>query len=185
MKKCQLFSWTQETTYLCSSRKLMIQAAFQSSWCFMVLSQFLPESVCASYSFPIKMLLTSYLPNHSVDFDDPACAEKHVAKCKHNFQEVQYIHQRAFINSLAPGRFKKKEIRIRKIILKLILATDGCEISSEIALRWPSLDSSDDKSTLFQVMAWCHQATSHYHWKLSPDSIDRCCFTIKNILMWT
>ena len=37
--------------------------------------------------------------------------------------------------------------------------TDGCDISGEIALR---LTSPDDMSTLFQVMAWCRQATSHY-----------------------
>ena len=42
----------------------------------------------------------------------------------------------------------------------LILVTDGWDIS--IALRWTSLDLNDDKSTLVQVMAWCHQATSHY-----------------------
>ena len=32
----------------------------------------------------------------------------------------------------------------------------------EIALRWLSLDLTDDKPTLVQVMAWCRQATSHY-----------------------
>ena len=39
---------------------------------------------------------------------------------------------------------------------------DGSDIFSEIALRRMSLDLSDDKSTLVQLMAWCHQATSHY-----------------------
>ena len=63
------------------------------------------------------------------------------------------------LNSLAPGSF---QWNLRKIIFKLILVTDGYEISSEIALRWRSLDFSDDKSTLVQVMAWCRQATSHY-----------------------
>ena len=29
-------------------------------------------------------------------------------------------------------------------------------------LKSMSLDFTDDKSTLVQVMAWCHQATSHY-----------------------
>ena len=38
---------------------------------------------------------------------------------------------------------------------------DGWCISGKVALR-KSLDLSDDKSTLVQVMAWCHQATSHY-----------------------
>ena len=42
-----------------------------------------------------------------------------------------------------------------------IFVTDGCEFSSEIAIRWTSLDLSDDKSTLVQVMGWCRQATSH------------------------
>ena len=32
--------------------------------------------------------------------------------------------------------------------------TDGCDILSKIACRWTSLDLSDDKSTLVQVMAW-------------------------------
>ena len=39
---------------------------------------------------------------------------------------------------------------------------DGWGISYVIALRWMSLDLTDDKSTLVQVMAWCLQATSHY-----------------------
>ena len=71
-------------------------------------------------------------------------------------------------NSLARGRFLKK---IRKIVLKLNLVTDGCDISSEIAHRWTSLDLSDDKSTLVQVMAWCRQATSHYLNQCWPKSL--------------
>ena len=30
------------------------------------------------------------------------------------------------------------------------------------ALRWMPQDLTDDKSALLQVMAWCHQAASHY-----------------------
>ena len=63
------------------------------------------------------------------------------------------------INSLAPGEF---ELNFRYLILQIISVTDGWGISCELALRWMSLDLSDDKSTLVQVMAWCHQATSHY-----------------------
>ena len=40
--------------------------------------------------------------------------------------------------------------------------TDGYDISSEIALRWTSLDLSDDKSTLVQVMDGCRKSTSYY-----------------------
>ena len=50
----------------------------------------------------------------------------------------------------------------RLIIFKPIVVIDGRGISCETALCWISLDFIDDKSTLVQVMAWCHQATSHY-----------------------
>ena len=39
---------------------------------------------------------------------------------------------------------------------------DSWSILSEIALGCLSLELADDKSTLVQVMAGCHQATSHY-----------------------
>ena len=39
---------------------------------------------------------------------------------------------------------------------------DGWGISYENACRWTSLDLTHDKSTLVQVMACCHQATSRY-----------------------
>ena len=50
----------------------------------------------------------------------------------------------------------------RWVILKLILVINGRGISSEIVPRWISLDHTVDKSTLVQVMTWCHQAASHY-----------------------
>ena len=62
-------------------------------------------------------------------------------------------------NSLAPGRF---EWNFRWFIFKVISVVDSWGIDCEIALRWMSLDLTDDKSTLVQVMAWRHQATSHY-----------------------
>ena len=34
--------------------------------------------------------------------------------------------------------------------------------SHDNPLRWMPRDLTDDKSTLVEVMAWCHQATSHY-----------------------
>ena len=54
----------------------------------------------------------------------------------------------------------------------------GWGISYEIALRWIPIDLTDDKSTLVQVMAWCHQATSHYLsqcWPrfMSPNGVTR------------
>ena len=54
---------------------------------------------------------------------------------------------------------------------KLILVIDGWGICCKIALVWLPLNHICDKSTLVQVMAWCHQATSHYRnqcWPRSP-----------------
>ena len=40
--------------------------------------------------------------------------------------------------------------------------THGWGNSFVVVLRWKSLNLTDTKSTLVQVMAWCRQATSHY-----------------------
>ena len=45
---------------------------------------------------------------------------------------------------------------------KLVLRIDVLSISCEIALRRMPQNPFDDKSILFQVMAWCLQATSQY-----------------------
>ena len=63
------------------------------------------------------------------------------------------------MNSLDPGRFK---LNFGWVIFKLTLVTDGWVISCEISLSWMSLNLTDDKSILVLVMAWCHQASSHY-----------------------
>ena len=59
----------------------------------------------------------------------------------------------------------------RHLIFKQILVIDGWGISCEICLQWLSLDFTDDQSTLVQVMAWCHQATSHYLSQCWPRSL--------------
>ena len=78
-------------------------------------------------------------------------------------------------NSLAPGKFKW---HFRYLIFQIISVIDGWGISCELALRWMSLDLTDDKSTLVQVIAWCRQAPSHYlsQWwtrSLSPYGVTR------------
>ena len=50
-----------------------------------------------------------------------------------------------FFNSLAPGKF---EWNFRSEIFKQILVINGWDVYSEIALRWMSLDLTDDKATL-------------------------------------
>ena len=62
----------------------------------------------------------------------------------------------------------------RHVILKQILVIDGWGTSCEIALGWMSLNLTDDKSTLVQVMAWCRQATCHYLSQCWPRSLLPC-----------
>ena len=72
------------------------------------------------------------------------------------------------LNSLAPGKF---EWNFRYVILKWLLVVDSWGISCEIALKWMSLDFTDDQSILVQVMAWCRQAASHYLSQCWPRSL--------------
>ena len=75
-------------------------------------------------------------------------------------------------NSLAPGIL---EWNFRQDIFKLILVIGGWGISCEFAIRWMSLDFTDDKSALVQVLAWSSQATIHYLnqcWPRSMSSYD-------------
>ena len=75
------------------------------------------------------------------------------------------------LNLLAPGKF---EWNFRYVIFQGILVIDGWGISCELALRWMSFDFTDEKSTLVQVMAWCHQATSNYLSQCWPRSMSSC-----------
>ena len=95
-----------------------------------------------------------------------------------NFEDCCGVTRPQWVNSscsLAPGKF---EWNFRYLILQIISVIDGWGICCELALRWMSLDLTDDKSTLVQVMAWCRQATSHYLsqcWRrsLSPYGVTR------------
>ena len=51
----------------------------------------------------------------------------------------------------------------------LILMINVCGITCEIVQRWMSLDPTNEKSALVQVMAWCHQATNNYLSNVEPD----------------
>ena len=70
-----------------------------------------------------------------------------------------HISREQWVNSLAPGRFKWN---FGWLIVKLTLVTDGWVISCGIPLSWMSINLTDDKSILVQLMVWCRQATSHY-----------------------
>ena len=60
---------------------------------------------------------------------------------------------------------------IKCIILKLIMRSSSLGTRWEIVLRWMHQNLTNDKSTLGQVMAWCHQAISHYLSQCWPKSI--------------
>ena len=71
-----------------------------------------------------------------------------VLSCSHMFH-----HCLLMLNSFATEGF---EWNLRQVIFKKGL------VICVFALRWFSLDFVDEKSTFIQVMALCHQATSHY-----------------------
>ena len=72
------------------------------------------------------------------------------------------------VNSLAPGR---PRCHFKTAICYLVLLIGFFRSSNDNAPRWMSLDLTDDKSTLVQVMAWCRQATSHYLSQCWPSSM--------------
>ena len=72
------------------------------------------------------------------------------------------------LNSLAPG---KPGCLFKTAIFNLVLLIGIFTLSTNNALRWMAWDLTDDKSTLVQVMAWCHQATSHYLSQCWPSSM--------------
>ena len=62
------------------------------------------------------------------------------------------------INLLAPGGF---DYTLKLVNFKLISTINILSIFCEIAIRWMPQHLTEHQSTLVQVMAWCHQATSH------------------------
>ena len=62
-------------------------------------------------------------------------------------------------NSVAQGRYG---FYFKSAIFIPVLLIDVFRSSNDNALRWIPRDLIDDKSTLFQVVVWCRQATSHY-----------------------
>ena len=67
-------------------------------------------------------------------------------------------------NSLAPGR------SFINVIFNLALLIGIFKSSNDNVLRWMPQDLTE-KSTLVQLMAWCHQATSHYLSQYWPRSL--------------
>ena len=72
------------------------------------------------------------------------------------FTKMQFIWSQ--INSLTPGR---SQCDFENVIFNLALLIGIFKSSYDNVLRWMPQNLTDDRSTLVQVMAWCHQATSH------------------------
>ena len=73
-------------------------------------------------------------------------------------------------NSLAPGRCGSK---FKRVIFELLSWIMFLSTSCEITLRWMPQNTFHGKSILAQVMAWCHQATSHYLSQCWPRSMSQ------------
>ena len=71
-------------------------------------------------------------------------------------------------NSLAPERCCCGH---KLVIFKLISRKYILSIFNATALRWMPRVLTDDYSALIQVMAWCHQKTSHYLGQCWPRSM--------------
>ena len=84
--------------------------------------------------------------------------------CNHHGCKYIYV---LWINSLTYGRCGSN---FRRIISEHLLHSNFMTISWRIALRW-MLHNFNDKSTLVQVMAGCHQAPGHYLSQCSPRSL--------------
>ena len=75
------------------------------------------------------------------------------------------------VNSLVPERF---EWNTRQVILQLILK----RLMTEVAFSWwDHVNANGSHRTLLHVMAWCHQATSHYLSHCRPRSMSPYCIT--------
>ena len=75
-----------------------------------------------------------------------------------------------YIASLGGGLFIIT-ILFENVIFNHVLLIGIFKSAYDNVRRWMPQDLTDDKPTLVQVMAWCHQATTHYLnqcWPRSP-----------------
>ena len=87
---------------------------------------------------------------------------------------VKHELENTCINSLSLGRWGKNS-KYMYLVFKQMQQLDSISIYGGNALKWMPQNRFANKSTLVQVMAWCHQATSHYLsqcWPWSMTSYD-------------
>ena len=78
------------------------------------------------------------------------------------------IDQALWFNTLAPGR---RCSSLRSVIYEHMLQIKLMSTFCETAIRWMPQNTFGDKSTLTQVIAWCHQTSSHYQSQCWPRSM--------------
>ena len=70
------------------------------------------------------------------------------------------VWSQVWVNSFVPGRAGCDFRKMKFSTLFFILVSS--DLFFDDVFSWMQWRLTDDKSTLVQVMAWCHQATSHY-----------------------
>ena len=109
----------------------------------------------AILSWPQVSVLKMTYPKHCLIVVMTGCVRSLcalMAWCSLLWYDLQHEVWYPIINSLTLGNV----VAILKILQIKIMS------SCEIALIWMLQNAFDDESTLVQVMAWCHQAPSHY-----------------------
>ena len=87
---------------------------------------------------------------HLFNFIDDNCIAVHF---------LVFLSSIMMINRLAPDRYSSNS---KSVIYECMLRVKCMSTSCEMAVRWMSLNTSDDKSIFIHVMACCRQTTSHY-----------------------
>ena len=77
-------------------------------------------------------------------------------------EKLTFIWTTVILSALTHWSLRDVVINFKSIIFQHVLWIKFMSTSYEIALKWMPQNQFDDKSTLVQVMALCHQATSHY-----------------------
>ena len=164
LKSCsEVTAWTKvrdrwQHTWWCNIRYKNIKSPRYPGWI---------NNYSSWYQFKLKSLFkiifhTENVPNPHHHYSSAILISpglfQHQTACHHAGKQCHAAPYHDDLTHWPLGDFK--EI-LDKWFSSYIYVIDGWGISNEVAIRWMSLDFSKNKSTLVQVMAWCHQATSH------------------------
>ena len=101
-------------------------------------------------------------------YEDTAHKTPPWACCKVTSWQLRSWNRGICVNSLDPER---SGYDAENSILNLVLLVGSFRSSYDNILRWMPGNLVVDQSTLAQVMAWCHEATSHYLSQCLPRSM--------------